>query len=143
MYIQKRQFPILIWRLCPFDPEVPFRENLNGHESQGEHILQRQYKEAGMSLSSEKNCEAASCQSFLLFLYFFFPVPPYWQQIDYSLVLFLYIPSHNLFSFYFSIFLISLAVPFFPSNSPGFSFLSPWVLSSQHLFFPLTPSPHC
>ena len=31
--IQKRQFPIVLWGLWPFDPEEPFRESL--HESGG------------------------------------------------------------------------------------------------------------
>lgn len=131
----EKTVPILTWELCPFDPEAPFRENLHESETQGGHTLWRQYKEAGMSLSSEKNCEAASCQGFLSFLYFLFPVAPYWQQMDYSLVLFLYILSHNAFSFYFSIFLIPLQYLFSPSKSPGFSFLSLYVLSSQYLFF--------
>lgn len=88
-------------RLWPFDPDVPFRENLHGSESQGGHTLRRQYKEAGMSSSSEKNCEAASCQGFLSFLYFLFPVALYWQQMDYSLMQPLDILSHMLSLFFF------------------------------------------
>lgn len=136
-YIQKRQF-LFQWgrgagRLWPFDPDVPFRENLHGSESQGGHTLWRQYKEAGMSLSSEKNCEAASCQGFLSFLYFLFPVALYWQQMDYSLIQFLDILSHMLSLFLF----LSPSSPFqyffFPSNSSGFPF-------SSHAFFHLNIS---
>lgn len=104
----KKTVPIPTWELWPFDPEVPSREILLGPESQGGRTLSGQYKEAGVSLSSEKNCEAASCQSFLSFLYFLFPVAPYWQLTDYSLIGFLYILSHNASSFYFSTSLVSL-----------------------------------
>lgn len=131
----EKTVPILMWGLWPFDPEAPFRENLHGSESEGGHTLWRQYKEAGMSSSSEKNCEAASCQGFLSFLYFLFPVAPYWQQMDYSLVLFLYILSHNAFSFYFSISLIPLLVPFLSKLFTWFFFSFPMCSFISASFF--------
>ena len=75
-----------------------------------------------MSVGLKKNREAASCQGFLSFLYFFFPVAPYWQRVDYSLVPFLYILSHNAFPFYFSISLMPLSGLFPPSTFPVFFF---------------------
>lgn len=83
--------------------------------------------------SSEKNCEAASCQGFLSFLYFLFPIALYWQQMDYSLIQFLDILSHMLSLFLF----LSPSSPFqyffSPSNSSGFPF-------SSHAFFHLNIS---
>lgn len=122
--------------LWPFDPGVPFRENLHGSESQGGHTLWRQYKEAGMSSSSEKNCEAASCQGFLSCLYFLFPVALYWQQMDYSLIQSLDILSHMLLFFFFYLPHPPFST-FFPSNSPGFPFSS---CAFCHLFFSVNPA---
>lgn len=111
----------------PFDPAVLFRESLCGCGVRVDAHLET-ISSGHVSSSSEKNCEAASCQSFLSFLYFFFPAAPYWQRIDYSFALFLYILSHNAFSSSFSISLIPLSGPLpppSPGKSPGFPYLSP------------------
>lgn len=62
-----------------FWPRSAFQRKPAWIWSQGGHTLEKQYKEGGMSVGSEKNREATSCQGFLSFLYFFFPIAPYWQ----------------------------------------------------------------
>lgn len=125
-----------------FWPRSAFQRKPAWIWSQGGHTLEKQYKEGGMSVGSEKNREATSCQGFLSFLYFFFSIAPYWQRIDYSLVLFSVHSFPQCFPFLYLYLLHPPLGPFPPTTSPGFPSLTPGVLSSQDLF-PRNPGPHC
>lgn len=118
------EVPVALQGLWPFDPGLPLRESLPGCGIGMDAHLETMSR-SRHELQLWKELWSCILSPFPLIPVFLFPVAPYWQQIGYSSVLFLYILSHKAFSFSFSL------IPV-----PGPLFL--WVADLVFLFFYLS-----